>query len=76
MKSTLFIAVAAALSTAVVGTPTLSGLEAREAEAEAAGLVPRVSDSLFFYTHIHTYIYTLFLPFPFLFFLLVFCFCS
>lgn len=43
MKSTIVIAVIAALTTAVVGTPALSTLEAREAEAERAGLLPRVS---------------------------------
>ncbi|EOA86358.1 uncharacterized protein SETTUDRAFT_28371 [Exserohilum turcica Et28A] len=41
MKSTIVIAVIAALTTAVVGTPALSTLEAREAEAERAGLLPR-----------------------------------
>lgn len=42
MKFTLITAIAT-LATVVAGTPTMSALEAREAEAEAAGLVPRVS---------------------------------
>ncbi|EUC28292.1 hypothetical protein COCVIDRAFT_38683 [Bipolaris victoriae FI3] len=40
MKFTLITAIAT-LATVVAGTPTMSALEAREAEAEAAGLVPR-----------------------------------
>jgi hypothetical protein len=44
MKTTAILAVLAAFSTAVAGSPTISGLETREAEAEAAGLLlPRVS---------------------------------
>ena len=41
--TTTILAVLVAFSTAVAGTPTMSALEAREAEAEAAGLLPRVS---------------------------------
>lgn len=41
MKFTLIAAIAT-LATVAAGTPTMSGFEVREAEAEAVGLVPRV----------------------------------
>ena len=46
--STTIVAILAAFTASVAGTPTLSGLEAREAEAEAAGLLPRVRSLLSF----------------------------
>jgi hypothetical protein len=44
--TTTILAVLMAFTTAVAGTPTMSALEAREAEAEAAGLLPRVKISV------------------------------
>jgi hypothetical protein len=45
--TTTILAVFMAFTTAVAGTPTLSALEARKAEAEAAGLLLRVKSPSF-----------------------------